>query len=140
MEGGQITIAGAVVNLLLSIFKAIAGIYGNSAALVADTAHSFSDLISDGLTLVVLRMGSLPPDHDHPYGHGRFEALGSLGIGFLLVTTGLSFGSFAIESIHTPSPTGPRKIALVAAAVSVLSGDSLPSHPPGRLSVSTRTC
>lgn len=125
VEGSQITIAGAVVNLLLSIFKAIAGIYGNSAALVADAAHSFSDLISDGLTLVVLRMGSLPPDHDHPYGHGRFEALGSLGIGFLLVTTGLSFGSYAIESIHTPSPTGPRKIALVAAAVSVLSKEIL---------------
>ena len=44
--------------------------------MMCDAAHSFSDLLSDALTLVALRLGALPPDADHPYGHGRFETIG----------------------------------------------------------------
>ena len=60
-----------MVNLFLATGKALAGWYGQSSAMMCDAAHSFSDLLSDALTLVALRMGSLPPDADHPYGHGR---------------------------------------------------------------------
>lgn len=76
-EGAQITLIGAVVNLFLASGKALAGWYGHSSAMMCDAAHSFSDLLSDALTLVALRMGSLPPDQDHPYGHGRFETIGN---------------------------------------------------------------
>lgn len=118
-EGSKITIIGALVNLLLALFKAAAGIMGNSAAMVCDAVHSFSDLVSDGLTLLALQMGSLPPDADHPYGHGRFEPLGSLAIGWLLVVTAASFGGSAVSALRQPSASGPRAIALVAAIVSV---------------------
>ena len=75
-EGAQITLVGAVVNLVLAVGKALAGWYGRSSAMMCDAAHSFSDLLSDALTLVALRLGALPPDADHPYGHGRFETIG----------------------------------------------------------------
>ena len=84
-EGGtRITWIGALVNLFLAFFKLFAGVAGRSAAMVADAGHSFSDLFSDGLTLLALRMSVLPPDVDHPYGHGRFESVASLAIGTFL--------------------------------------------------------
>lgn len=48
-----------------------AGIVGHSAAMIADAGHSLSDLMSDGVTLWAVRLSRLPPDDDHPYGHGR---------------------------------------------------------------------
>lgn len=69
-QASRITWVGAAVNFALAFFKLFAGVVGNSAAMIADAGHSFSDLISDGLTLVALRMSSLPADVDHPYGHG----------------------------------------------------------------------
>ena len=124
-KGSMITVVGALVNLLLSVFKALAGVYGHSTAMLCDAAHSLSDLVSDALTLLALRMGSLPPDHDHPYGHGRFEALGSLAIGWLLVLTAASFGQGALASVVNPPTSPPGRIALVAAVVSVASKELL---------------
>lgn len=119
-EGARITLVGAALNLLLSCGKALAGFYGNSAAMMSDAAHSFSDLISDGLTLFALRIGSLPPDDDHPYGHGRFEAIGCLGIGSLLMVTAASFGSSALAAARVPNLAPPTPIALWAAIASIL--------------------
>jgi divalent metal cation (Fe/Co/Zn/Cd) transporter len=61
--------------------------------------HSLSDLLSDFVTLATLRVSRLPPDADHPYGHGRFEALGALLIASLLCTTALAFGNHAYEGL-----------------------------------------
>ena len=89
-EGAQITLIGAVVNLFLATGKAFAGYYGHSSAMMCDAAHSFSDLLSDALTLIALRLGALPPDADHPYGHGRFETIGCLAIGAAVVSIAIA--------------------------------------------------
>jgi len=88
----RITMLGVYVNVALAVGKFIAGKMGNSAALIADAGHSLSDLVSDFVTLWTLRMSRLPPDADHPYGHGRFEQLGSLFVAFMLLLTGWHFG------------------------------------------------
>jgi len=82
-EADQVTLFGGLVNLLLSVLKLVVGVTCHSAALVADAGHSMSDLFSDVITLWAVQMGRLPPDEDHPYGHGKFEAIGSL---FLALT------------------------------------------------------
>eukprot|EP00908_Phaeocystis_cordata_P012731 Transcript_23727.p1 GENE.Transcript_23727~~Transcript_23727.p1 ORF type:complete len:485 (-),score=132.10 Transcript_23727:215-1627(-) len=127
-EGAQITMVGAITNLLLATGKALAGWFGHSSAMMCDAAHSFSDLLSDGLTLVALRMGSLPPDSDHPYGHGRFETIGCLAIGWLLLLTAASFGSSAVSAVRGAAVgtlAGPRRLALWAAIASVVSKEVL---------------
>jgi divalent metal cation (Fe/Co/Zn/Cd) transporter len=124
-EASKVTLLGTAVNIFLAAFKGFAGVYGHSAAMVCDAMHSASDLVSDGLTLIALRLGAIPPDLDHPYGHGRFESIGSLAIGVLLMLTSASFGSMALAAIRAPSDQGPRMIALVAALVSVLSKEAL---------------
>ena len=74
----RVTFLGVIINLALSIGKAIVGVTCHSSALIADAGHSLSDLFSDFITLWAVQLGRLPPDDDHPYGHGKFEAIGSL--------------------------------------------------------------
>lgn len=124
-NASRITWIGALVNLVLAVFKAFAGVYGHSAAMIADAGHSFSDLFSDGLTLLSVRMSSLPADVDHPYGHGRFESVGSLAIGAILVGVGFSFGATAITALRSPAPASLGRIALWAAALSIVSKEIL---------------
>jgi len=91
--------------------------------MIADGVHSLSDLVTDGITLWAARLTHKPQDADHPYGHGKFEAVGSLTISVTLAVTAGGIGWQAIESIQTilsgaelAVPTG---IALVAAVVSI---------------------
>jgi len=121
----RITWIGAAINLFLAFFKAFAGVVSHSSAMISDAAHSFSDLISDVLTLVTLRMASVPPDEDHPYGHGRFESLGSLSIAGLLAMAGVTFGASAFADLLQPTTMPHGKIALVAAVASIASKELL---------------
>jgi hypothetical protein len=113
-DASRITWIGGAVNLVLAVVKLLAGVYGHSAAMIADAGHSFSDLVSDALTLVTLRMSSLPADVDHPYGHGRFESLGSLAIGLLLLGVGGSFASSSIATLRLGAPQPLGRVALCA--------------------------
>ena len=73
--GTKVIIIGAVANLLLAAFKFVGGILGNSVALVADAIHSLSDLVTDIIVLFTHRIGQMPQDKDHPYGHRRVQTL-----------------------------------------------------------------
>mmetsp|Transcript_14134 Transcript_14134/g.23106 ORF Transcript_14134/g.23106 Transcript_14134/m.23106 type:complete len:632 (+) Transcript_14134:91-1986(+) len=88
----QVTFFGVIINLLLSAGKAAVGIMCHSSALIADAGHSLSDLFSDFVTLWAVQIARLPPDDDHPYGHGKFESVGSLFLSLTLLGTGLSVG------------------------------------------------
>jgi len=89
----RVTYFGVFINLFLSIGKAIVGVTCHSAVLITDAGHSFSDLFSDFITLWAVQFGRLPPDDDHPYGHGKFESLGSLFLSLTLLATGISLGA-----------------------------------------------
>lgn len=88
----RVTFMGVVVNLLLSAGKFVVGVSCHSSALIADAGHSLSDLFSDFVTLWAVQVARLPPDDDHPYGHGKFESVGSLFLSLTLLATGLSVG------------------------------------------------
>jgi cation diffusion facilitator family transporter len=88
----KVTFLGVIINLLLSGGKVVAGVLCHSSALVADAGHSLSDLFSDFVTLWAVQVARLPPDDDHPYGHGKFESIGSLFLSLTLLGTGLSVG------------------------------------------------
>jgi cation diffusion facilitator family transporter len=122
----RVTLLGVVVNLLLSVGKAIVGITCHSSALVADAGHSLSDLFSDFITLWAVQIGRLPPDDDHPYGHGKFEAMGSLFLAMTLLATGVGVGA----------ASGQKLVEIVAAqrsggmgATGALLARSVPTAP-----------
>lgn len=95
--GSRITLVGLVSNVGLTVVKGLAGYILASSALLADAAHSGSDLIADVVTLVSYRIGRWQPSPRYPYGYGKFESLGSLVVSFLLFATAAGIG---LHSYH----------------------------------------
>jgi len=85
----KVTIIGGIANAILVIFKFIAGILANSAAMLADAVHSLSDFITDVIVLVFVKISNKPKDKSHDYGHGKFETLATLIIGVALMFVGV---------------------------------------------------
>nr|WP_280818836.1 cation diffusion facilitator family transporter [Thiorhodococcus minor] len=113
-------VVGAVVNLLLSAVKIIAGILGHSQALVADGLHSLSDLLSDILVLFAGHHANQGPDQSHPYGHARYETVATLVLGFLLLAVALGIGWDAAKRLFNPTELlRPDALAMAAALLSI---------------------
>ena len=115
--------AGSAVNVVLLVFKFVAGFFGGSAAMIADAVHSLSDFITDVIVLLFVRLSSKPEDSDHDYGHGKYETLATSLIGLALLCVGVMIMYNGVHSIvsavmgnHLPQP---GMIALAAALVSI---------------------
>ena len=124
-QGRNITLAGMAVNLLLAGGKLAAGYWSHSTALVADAVHSLSDLATDGLTLLGLRLGNAPADHDHPWGHGRVETLFAALVGLGLMGTGLVLAAGALHDLMGASHQPPTWPAAVVAGLSLVVKEAL---------------
>ena len=84
----KVTLIGTVINAILIVLKFSAGIFANSAAMVADGVHSLSDFLTDFVVIVMLKISSKPSDEDHDFGHGKYETLATTIIGLLLILVG----------------------------------------------------
>lgn len=84
-----VTLVGGVVNVVLLLFKFIAGVLGHSSAMVADAVHSLSDFVTDIVVLVFVRISGKPKDKSHDYGHGKYETLAMTLIGFALLAVAI---------------------------------------------------
>ena len=124
-ETQRVAVVGAVVNLLLSGVKLVAGTLANSAALIADGIHSLSDLLSDVLVWVASYHAGHGPDEEHPYGHGRFETAATLGLGILLVLVALGIVWDAVAGAFHHEETIPGILAIYAALFSILANEAL---------------
>ena len=120
----RITLWGAVVNIVLTAGKIVAGIAGRSAAMIADGIHSLSDLLSDAVVLLFTHISSKGKDRDHSFGHGKFETLATLIVSIILIAVGGNLMSNGVRSIiglfNGVEIPKPGYIALVAAAVSIV--------------------
>ena len=119
----RVTIIGSIVNLLLLIFKFLAGIFGHSAAMIADAVHSLSDFITDIIVILFVRISAKPADSTHRYGHGKFETLASAIIGCILLGVGVGIFVSGVRSIvgvyRGEVLVAPSMLALIAAVVSI---------------------
>ncbi len=124
-----VTLVGSVVNAALTAFKIVAGVIGHSAAMVADGVHSLSDLLSDVVVLVFVRISGKGRDKNHDYGHGKFETFATLIISLMLLVVGANLMSSGIASIKKilggESVEAPGMIALWAALLSIVSKEIL---------------
>ena len=119
----RITILGSIVNLLLVSLKFIAGVLGASAAMIADAVHSLSDLLTDFIVLIFVKISGKPADEDHPYGHGKYETLATTIIGMALLVAGAMLMAQGVEKIiaifQGQQIVVPGTIALWAALISI---------------------
>lgn len=123
--GRSVTLVGALVNAFLILFKFLAGTFGQSQALIADAVHSISDLFTDFVVLLGLRMGRKAPDEKHHFGHARIETLASAIVGLALIATALCLGIKAIWNIYHHTEYHPTWLALVGAGVSIALKEAL---------------
>ena len=124
-KGQRITWVGAGANALLIVCKFFAGILGHSQALIADAVHSVSDLFTDIVVLLGLRIGQKAPDEQHLFGHARIETLASAVVGLALITTALYLGIGAALDIYHHTEYHPTKLALIGAGVSIALKEAL---------------
>ncbi len=120
-----ITLQGAVVNILLALLKIIFGLLGGSIALVADGLHSFSDLITDLMVLIGVKLSNIPPDEDHPYGHGKIETIFTILIGLVLCVVGGGILREAVLRLIAKEHFTPGYSIIVLALISILAKEIL---------------
>ena len=117
------TLMGSAGNAALLTFKFIAGVLGNSSAMIADAVHSLSDFVTDLLVLVFVSISAKPQDQSHDYGHGKFETIASFLIGLALVAaaTGIVVSGVLkfIAWLDGAQLEAPGWIALWAALLSI---------------------
>ena len=120
----KVTLAGSAVNMVLTVFKFVAGIVGHSAAMLADAVHSLSDFLTDLIVLAFVRISSKPADERHDYGHGKFETLATalIGVMLLIVAGGIIFraGGSVASWLRGEDLAKPGSLALWAAVISIL--------------------
>ena len=125
----NVTLMGSVVNLLLTVGKIIAGIVGKSSAMIADGVHSLSDLVTDIIVLVFIKISGKERDKDHQYGHGKYETFATMLISFALMIVGVGIlwtgGKKVLDSINGLVIEQPGYIALYAALISIVAKEGL---------------
>ncbi|XP_054803651.1 metal tolerance protein 2 isoform X2 [Prosopis cineraria] len=96
-EGENIFRLGLAADIGLATGKALVGYLSGSTAIIADAAHSISDVVLSGVSLWSFKVAKAPKDNEHPYGHGKFETLGALGISCMLLATGGGIAWHAVD-------------------------------------------
>lgn len=120
----KVTLVGGAVNVLLLIFKFVAGFVGHSAAMVADAVHSLSDFVTDVVVLAFVRISGKPKDKSHDYGHAKYETLAMtvIGLALLVVAVGIVYGGVLKIAgwLEGNRLEAPGMLALWAALLSVV--------------------
>ena len=119
----KVTLVGSIGNLLLVVFKFIAGILGNSVAMIADAVHSLSDFITDVIVIIFVGISAKPQDESHDYGHGKFETLASFFVALALLGAAggviVSGCGKLMDWLHGAELKAPGLLALWAAFLSI---------------------
>ena len=120
----KVTLVGGAVNVVLLVFKFVAGIVGHSAAMVADAVHSLSDFVTDIIVLAFVHISGKPEDKSHDYGHGKYETLATtiIGVALLVVAVGIVYsGAVKIAAwLGGQQLEEPGLLALWAALLSIV--------------------
>ena len=119
----QVSANSIAVNLMLSIFKLIAGLLASSGAMISDAIHSASDVFSTIIVIIGVKISGKASDEDHPYGHDRFECVASIILAILLGVTGVGIGLTGVQKLtagHYDTLAVPGVLALAAAVISIV--------------------
>ena len=113
----RVTWLGLFANLILAIAKGFIGTIAHSSALIADAGHSVSDLLSDSITLWAVHMSGVPKDKNHPYGHGKFETVGTFIVAIFLLLTGVGVAWHVLNKIDTQEVPGTAALWMAGIAI-----------------------
>ena len=122
----RVSLVSMVTNVILTVLKLAAGLIARSGAMISDAVHSASDIFSGIIVLIGVKISSKAPDESHPYGHERFECVAALLLSGVLAVVGGTIGVNAAKDIISGrTPEAPGLLALIAAAVSIVTKETL---------------
>lgn len=124
----RVSARSMALNIVLTVFKLVAGIVAHSGAMISDAIHSASDVISTIIVMIGVKMAGKAPDRNHPYGHDRFECVASIVLSVMLGLTGAGIGIQGLRNIVGSSYlhlTIPGKLALAAAVISIVTKEGM---------------
>ena len=122
----RVSLVSMVTNVILTVLKLAAGLIARSGAMISDAVHSASDIFSGIIVLIGVKISSKAPDESHPYGHERFECVAALLLSGVLAVVGGTIGVNAAKDIISgQTPEAPGLLALIAAAVSIVTKETL---------------
>ncbi|NGX14967.1 cation diffusion facilitator family transporter [Wenzhouxiangella sp. XN24] len=122
----RVTLAGAVINTGLAMAQLVGGVLTHSQALIADGAHTLSDLASDFMVLFASRKANAAADARHPYGHGRIETLATVAVGMVLLAVAMGIVLDAGRRLLSPDALlAPTPLALFFAVLAIVSKEAL---------------
>ncbi|MBR2745049.1 MAG: cation transporter [Clostridia bacterium] len=113
------SIKAIIVNILLVIFKAIAGWLSNSIAIILDAVNNLSDAVSSIVTIVGAKLANKAPDKEHPYGHGRIEYIAAVFIALIILWAGLTSFKESVEKIINPADVNYSAISITVVTVAI---------------------
>lgn len=127
-QATTVSLVSIIGNVILSLFKLLAGILASSGAMISDAVHSASDVFSSIIVIIGVRISAKESDSDHPYGHERLECVAAIVLATILAVTGLGIGYFAACKIifgNTDELVVPGSLALWAAIISIISKEAM---------------
>ena len=120
----RLALAGLLTNFILTVIKLVAGVLGNSYALIADAIESLADIVGSAVIWGGLRLSAKPASERHPYGYGKAESLAAAVVAMLVLAAGVGIAIEAVREIitphHTPKPFTLLVLIAVVAAKEVL--------------------
>lgn len=124
----KVSIVTIIGNMVLSVFKLLAGIIAHSNAMISDAIHSASDVFSTIVVIIGVRLSAKESDKEHPYGHERLECVAAIVLAMILFITGLGIGMEALKNIFSGNYANlqvPGMLALVAAFLSIIAKEGM---------------
>lgn len=119
------SIVTIIINILLAIIKIIAGVIGNSSAMLADGVHTLSDVLTTIVVLMGLKISTKKPDKNHPYGHEKYELIFAKLLSVFLAGTGVFIGFNGIKVLVSGNIEIPGRIAIYAALLSIIGKEAM---------------
>lgn len=116
----QTSIIGIVVNLFLTVFKAVTGLLANSIAIILDAVNNLSDALSSVITIVGTKLASKKPDKKHPLGHGRIEYLSAMLVAAIILYAGITSLIESIKKIINPEKAEYTAVSIIILIVAVI--------------------
>lgn len=124
----KVSAVSIVGNIVLSLFKLLAGVIAHSGAMISDAVHSASDVFSSIVVIIGVKLSARDSDEDHPYGHERLECVAAIVLAVVLLITGLFIGASAVENIVSGNYgelAVPGVLALAAAVISIVTKEAM---------------
>ena len=122
----KVSIISIILNCLLTLIKFISGVISKSSAMISDSVHSLSDVLSTSVVIIGVKISNKKADSDHPYGHERIECVSAIILSGMLFIIGALIGINGIKNVTNSSNlVMPGVLALIASIISIISKEAM---------------